>query len=194
MHRFFRFTAACALAASSFAAHAGLIDARFNGTVFTQQNSTFAVGSALAGEFVYDTAIGRYVSFVIGGLSVAPGFRSTAAITPDLSTAIYQAQVSPLDGGSTNSTFNLTLGAITTFPSANAIALLLNAAQLTTNLDLDFSEFGFFTANADGTNQRSATASLGAIRITAVPEPESIALLVIGAAALGLRRVGRTGR
>lgn len=185
---------AVAVFATAGIANAGTIDARFNGTVSDQTNSGFAVGSAIAGEFVYDTNAQRYLSFNVGGLTVAPGYASTASITPDLFTAIYRAQVSPVPGGGSNSTFIVDLEGINRWPSNNAIALLLNASVLATNLDTTFSTFGFFIGDAAGTNIRSLNAALSTIRITAVPEPGSIALVVIGLTALGVGRARRAKR
>lgn len=168
-------------------AHASLLDTRFSGTVDSQINSAFTVGSAVAGTFVYDTVLARFVSFNIGGLSVLPGYASTASITPDLYSAIYQAQVSPVgQGGNLNSTFSVDLEGLNPWPSNNAIALLLNASQLATNLDTTLSTFGFFTGNADGTNIRSLSATLSAIQVTVIPEPGTMSLLFAGAAAVGM--------
>jgi len=81
---------------------------------------------------------------------------------------------------------------VTSWPSTNAIALLTNASLLAANLDTSISSFGFFTANADGTNVRSLTASL--ISVQAVPEPASFALCLTGLAMLivaaRMRRAG----
>ena len=183
-----------ALVATVGVAQAAIIDARFSGTVSDQTNTTFAVGTAIAGEFVYDTAVRRYLSFDIGGQSVAPGYASTASVTPDLFSAIYRAQVSPLLGGSTNSTFVVDLEGIAPWASNDAVRLLLDTARLATNLDTAFSTFGFFTGNADGTGVRSLNATLAAIRVTAVPEPGSAALAMIGLTALGWRRARRSRR
>lgn len=183
-----------ALATTICTANASVIDARFNGTVTTQTNTTFAVGGVIAGEFFYDTALQRFLSFTIGGRSVAPGYTSSASMTPDRFSAIYQAQVSPVSGGANNSTFAVDLEGINPWSTGNAITLLLNAAQLATNLDTTFSTFGFFTGNADGTNVSSLTASLAAIRVTAVPEPGSVGLVLIGLVAIGLRRTRRDAR
>jgi hypothetical protein len=194
MNRFTKWAAAAALATVCAASQATLLDARFSGNVQTQQNTAFSVGSAVSGEFVYDTTLTRFVSFMIGGQSVAPGFASTASVTPDLFEALYRAQVSPVGiGGTSNSTFTLDLESITGFPSTDAIALLTNAAQLDSNLELganaDFpSMFGFFDADSDGTNIRSLEATLSAVQVAVIPEPEALGLFGIGAVALvGLR-------
>jgi hypothetical protein len=182
------------LLAVSSATNASIIDARFNGTVNTQLNTTFAVGNAITGEFLYDTSLGRFLTFTVGGQAAAPGFVSTASVTPDLFSAIYQAQVSPVLGGSTNSTVAVDLEGINQWASNNAVALLLNASQLMSNLDTTLSNFSFFNANADGTNVHSLNATLTGIQVTAsaVPEPSSIALVLIGLSAIGLRRARRS--
>ena len=188
MKRLLSIAGAFVALAAAAPAHAFLIDARFAGIVDTQRNyPTLPSGASVDGEFVYDTATSRYVSFTIGGLSVAPGYASTASVTPDLYSAIYQAQLSPVPGGTLNSTFNLDLEGIGRWPSSNAIALLLNASQLANNLDTTLSTFGFFTGNADGTNIRSLSAALSRIQVTAIPEPGSVLLLVAGAAAAAMR-------
>ena len=188
---------ACAATAilATAPASATLIDARFSGLVDSQRNTTFVTGAAVAGEFIYDTLTSRYVLFTIGGQSVAPGYLSSASITPDLYSAFYQAQLSPVvSGGTVNSTFTLDLESLNRWPSGNAVALLLNATQLATNLDTSLSTFGFFTGNADGTNIRSLSATLTGIRV-AIPEPETALLLLVGLAALVLpRRLRQTAR
>ena len=188
MKRFLMHAAAIAAAVSTFSATAAVIDAKFTGTVDTQTSTAFAVGSTLSGEFKYDTAAGKYLLFTIGGQSVAPGYASSGTLTPDLFSAIYQAQVSPLSGGTVNSTFNVDLEGISPWSTASAFALLLSPAMLATNLDTTLSTFGFYNANADGTNVHAVTALLKSIGVTAVPEPATTALLFAGAIALTLRR------
>ena len=184
---------AAALAAAVIArpAAAEVIDAKFLGQVATQTNTSFAVGSAIDGEFVYDTATSRYLSFVVGGQSVAPGFLSSATITPDLYSAIYQAQLSPVPlPGSRNSTFTVDLEGQHPWPSNNALALLTDASQLATNLDRSLSNFGYYNANGDGTDVHSLSATLSALQVSAVPEPGTAALMLVGLAAAA-RRLGR---
>jgi hypothetical protein len=166
-------------------AHAIPIDITFMGTVQSQIASGFSVNSPISGEFAYDTATGKYTVFTIGGRSVAPGYASSADVTPDMFSAIYQAQLSPVQqGGTLNSTFTLDLEALVKWPSNDAIALLTTPGVLAANLDKSLSSFGFFTANADGTNVHSLTASLSSIQ--AVPEPASLALCLTGLLALAL--------
>ncbi len=149
MRHFLRIAAAVAAIVTSICAHASFIDANFFGTVSSQVNAGFGLNSPITGEFIYDTSSARFLSFTIGGQTIAPGFASTAAITPDLFTALYRAQISPVQqGGTVNSTFTLDLEALNTpWPSNNAVALLSNAGQLATNLDLLNSSFGFFMGN-----------------------------------------------
>ena len=178
---------------TSLSAHADVLDAKFFGTVQTQTNAGFTIDSPISGEFFYDTTSLKYLSFSIGGQSVASGFASTASLTPDLFTALYRAQVSPVEsGGNLNSTFTLDLEALNAPWSAGSAAqLLTNASQLASNLDTDNSTFGFFAANADGTGIESVTAALDGITVTtvvAVPEPSTVALFVGGLALLGVRR------
>ncbi len=189
---------ALAAAASS---HAAVITANFGGTVTDQAGTAYAVGSSVSGQFTWDTASSQFLTFTVGTYSVASGFTSIASITPDLSEALYRAQVSPLNGGSANSTFALDLESLTTWPSSDAIALLTNTSQLSTNLDLASlpnsafpSFFNFYSATAAGTNIQQLTANLTTIT-AAVPEPSSLALLLAGGVALvGAKRLVRTRR
>lgn len=170
---------------------ADVIDAKFSGLVAAQANTSFATGSAINGEFVYDTATSRYLSFVIGGQSVAPGFLSTATLTPDLYSAIYQAQLSPVPlPGTRNSTFTVDLEGQNPWPSNNALALLTNTSLLANNLDRSLSNFGYYNANADGTDVHSVNATLSAFQVSAVPEPGTAVLMLVSLAAIA-RRIGR---
>ena len=160
----------------------------------SQTSTSFAVGAAVSGEFVYDTAASRYLSFVVGGQSVAAGFASMASITPDLYSAIYHAQLSPVPvPGTRNSTFTVDLEGQNPWPSNDALALFLNTAQLTSNLDRTLSSFGFYNAAADGTDVHSLSATLSSFQVAAVPEPSAAVLVLVGvaAAARRLRRVKR---
>ena len=188
MKHIFATAVAVAAAAIAGSASADVIDAKFSGQVATQTNTSFAVGAAINGEFLYDTVSSHYLSFVIGGQSVLPGFLSTATITPDLYSAIYQAQLSPVPlPGTRNSTFTVDLEGQNPWPSNNALALLTNAGQLATNLDRIFSNFGYYNANSDGTDVHALSATLAAFQVSAVPEPSTVALMLVGLAAAARR-------
>ena len=180
---------AFAAAAAMLPAHADIIDARFSGAVQSQVGTTFASNAPISGQFSFDTDTRSFLSFSIGGLSVAAGYRSMADITPDQYLALYTAQLSPVEqGGSLNSSFSVALEGIEKWPSFDAVALLTDRAQLATNLDTTLSTFGYYVANSDGTNIRSMTARLTDLSVSAVPEPANAALLLVGIAAMGLTR------
>ena len=127
MPRLLTLALVAAAAITPLPAHAIPIDVKFMGTVQSQIDSGFAVNSPVSGEFIYDTATAKYTLFTIGDRSVAPGFASSADVTPDLLSAIYQAQLSPVQqGGTLNSTFTVDLEALIKWPSNDAVALLTN--------------------------------------------------------------------
>ena len=192
MNHFFKLAVASAAIAASLSAHADLLDVTFSGIVTSQNGSSFAVNASITGEFFFDTVFGTFSSFTIGDQAVAAGYSSSAAITPDLYAALYMAQVSPVVlGGSSNSSFSLDLEGLNKWPSNDAVALLSNASQLSTNLDVGNSSFGYYTANSDGTAINSLNASLASIQVSTVPEPTGLALMLVGIAAVGLRRMRR---
>ena len=164
-----------------------VLDVTFSGIVTQTVGGTgYAVGATVSGEFVYSTTTSSYDFFAIGGQSIAPGFDSSALITPPLTDAIYQAQISPVaTGGTINNTFNVDLSSLGTWPSSDdAVKLLTDTNQLATNLDTVTnpltafpSTLSYYLADSSGTNVTSLTADLTAIS-TAVPEPTSFALLV----------------
>ena len=192
MNHFFKLAVASAAIAASLSAHADLLDVTFSGNVSSQSGSSFAANAPITGEFFFDTVSGTFLSFTVGDQAVAAGYSSSAAVTPDLYSAIYKAQVSPVVlGGPSNSSFSLDLEGLNKWSSNDAAALLSNASQLSTNLDLGSSSFGYYTANSDGTAINSLNASLASIQVSTVPEPTSLALMVVGIAAVGLRRLRR---
>lgn len=167
-------------------AHAVVIDAKFSGAVTAQVNSGNALNAPVSGEFLYDTVSAKFLSFVIAGKSVASGFASATSMTPDQYSAFYVAQLSPVPNGGPNSTFSVDLEALSTaWPSNDAVALLGNASQLASNLDKTLSSFAYYTANADGTQVSSLTASLGSLQVTSVPEPETVTLMFAGLGLVG---------
>ena len=187
MNRMSMLPLAMAAALATSAAHAVVVSATFTGLVQSQVNAGFVLDSPITGSFAYDTASSEFLSYAIGGQSVAAGFQSTASLTPDLYTALYTAQLSPLQPGITvNSTFSLDLEGFAPWTAASAIGLLGDASQLSANLDLPDSTFRFYTANADGSGVRSAVAQLtGISAVAAVPEPGTFALLALGLGAVG---------
>jgi len=180
--------------ALSLPADATVLDATFSGTVASQAGTGLGVGGSISGAFVYDTAANAYQSFTVGGQSIPAGFSSSASLTPDLFSAIYKAQISPLSqGGTVNNTFTVDLEGLNKWPTSDAVALL-TSAQLAGNLDtvnspndVVPSTFGFSLSNSDGANVRQVTADLTSISVTATTVPEPASLGVLAAALLGLR-------
>lgn len=180
-------------------AHAAIYDAKFTGVVTTAQGSTgFAAGSTVIGEFIYDTSSTTYSLFTVAGVAATAPFTSLASLTPNKSTALYQAQASSVQqGGTTNRSFTVDLEGLSPWPVAfgDAAGVLGLGSALTSNLDTankplsQFpSTFGYNLAQSNGTATAILTANLTSINVTvpgvAVPEPGSIALLAT--AALGL--------
>lgn len=186
--------AAASYLAATPVVNAAILDVTFTGTVFSTQGATGAsVGNTIGGDFVYDTAAGLYTSYTINGKSISTGFESFASVLPSSTDAIYEEQGS----GSRFETFALDLSSLTTWPSNDAIALLLNANQLTTNLDIGStfpSTFDYFTANADGTNLVALSANLTTISVSSVPEPSSWAMLLLGFAGTGFMAYRRKSK
>ena len=191
MKRFFKLTVATVAIAASLSAHAVVLDVTFSGTVQSQNGSSFALNSPITGEFFFDTVSGTYASFTVGDQAVAAGYASAADISLDLYSAYYKAQVSPVQMGGNNSTFALDLESSNKWSTSDAVALLSNTSQLSTNLETANSSFGYYTAHSDGTSVNSLNATLTSIQVTTVPEPSSVALLLAGIAAVGLRRARR---
>ena len=186
--------AAFAAAFTTFSANAVVVNASFTGLVQSQAGSGAAIGAPVSGSFAYDTGSGSFLSYSIGGFSVAPGHGSSAAFSPDQYSALYTAQLSPVQqGGTLNSTFTLDLEALNTpWAAGSAIALLSDAGQLVADLDLTYSTFGFYTGNADGTGVRSLSAQLTGLTVAGpVPEPGTSALMALGLGALALGRAQR---
>lgn len=184
---------ALAAAFTALSAQATVVTADFSGLVQSQTNAGFSLGSPISGTFSYDTDTASFLSYTIGGQDAASGFRSTATFTPDRYSAFYTAQASPLQPGvAFNSTFTLDLEGNAPWTGATAIGLLGDAAQLAADLDLADSSFGFYRADASGSNVHSVSAQLTALNLVApVPEPATGALLALGLAAIGWRGARR---
>ena len=144
------------------------------------------------GEFVYSTGANAFLWFNIDGRSIDSGFDSSASVTPDLYSAIYQAQISPVSmGGTVNETFVLDLEGLNPWPSADAIALLTNAS-LPGNLDTANSTINFYIDKGQGIDSNTPSSPNGVTSIsTTIPEPSSLALAGLPLLALLRRARGR---
>ncbi len=187
MKNLITFAAAAATLTLSLSAQAEILNAKFSGNVLSQSGTALVVNSAISGEFMLDTVTGNFLSFSVDGQPVAAGFVSNADMTPDHYSALYVAQVSPVQlPGAVNSTLSVDLEGVSPWAATSAAALLGDAASLAGNLDTTLSNFGYYRANSDGTDIHAVTASLTRLSVTVVPEPASAALMLAGLAAVGL--------
>ncbi len=195
MNKSWLFSPLAVAAAAVSPAQADILDVRFSGVVASQAGTSFSVGGAINGEFTYSTDTNAFLGFTIGGVSIAPGYASTALLTPDLFSAQYQAQLSPVQqGGTLNNTFAVDLEGLAPWPSANAVALLTSPGALATNLDtitnpndIFPSTFGYFIGTSNGTGIQQVSADLTSIQV-AVPEPATLALLAASCVSVGFLR------
>ena len=179
------------LLAGAAPASAAILDAQFSGPVLSQTAAGLAVGSRISGEFIYNTDAAAYVLFTIAGDTASGNAGSSATITPDGFTALYQSQLSPVQqGGTVNNTLTVDLEGLNPFISpvlpGSAVALLTDPARLAADLDTANSTFGFTRSNANGTNVVRVTADLTSFSV-AVPEPASVALFAAACLMVGVR-------
>ena len=185
--------AAVAGSAVAAPAYATVYDATFTGIVTSSAGAAGRQpGATVSGSFVL-TDTGTFLSFMVDGQSPATGYASSAAYSAGQADAIYRAQVSPVPAGSgPNSTFALDLSSLSTWPVAteSAPALLADAAQLASNLDLVTNPLSLFPSTfgynveASNTVVSQLTANLPSLSVTPGPEPATLALL--GGSLLGL--------
>ncbi|HUN39182.1 MAG TPA: PEP-CTERM sorting domain-containing protein [Acetobacteraceae bacterium] len=169
----------------------------FSGVVYDTVGTTpSATGDTISGEFDLNGSSSMFVNFAIDGQSIPSGFNSTAAITPDLTDAIYEAQISPVaTGGGSNYTFALDLSSLTTWPSTDtAETLLTDTNQLANNLDTSTnplslfpSTFDYYIADSNGDVISAEYANLTSLTVSA-PEPASLALLATALLGVGAAR------
>lgn len=178
-------------------AQATVHDARFSGVVTSAQGSTgFITGSTVTSEFIYDTTTTTmYSLFTIGGVTATAPFTSLAFLTPNSYIAIYQAQASSVQQGTTtNRSFTVDLEGLSPWPVAfgNAAGVLGLGSALTSNLDTAGnplsqvpSNFGYNLSQSNRTVTAQLAADLTSVNVTvsgvAVPEPGSMALLATAA-------------
>ena len=175
------FAAAVLLSFAATPAQALLIDADYTGTVTSQLNSSFAVGSVITGAFRYDTELGDFPTFAVGTFTKPSG--AVPTFTNDGFTALYRSQLSAvLPGAGVNTTLAVELDGA--FSTRDPAALLLQP-NLFATLD-STSSINYLRADAAGTpaNTVRVAASLTSLSVTPVPEPASVALFAT--ALLGL--------
>lgn len=167
-------------------AHASFLEVTFTGTVTSNQGNSFTAGQTINGSFGYETSNGTIANFQVAGVSAQPPFNTIVQVAPAVLnpfSAIYEAQTSPVQqGGNQNQTFNLDLEALNTFPTMDPAAILtlpnlLSVLDLN-SADIAYSNFGFYTATAAGTNVSAVSAALTGLAV-GVPEPASLLLLAV---------------
>ena len=189
MKRSLLILAAAALANVTLA-HATTYSATFTGTVTSIQGETGEnVGNPITASFNLNDATGQFSNFTIDSMSAPAGSLANNGLS--FTDAIYEDQISPVSvGGNVNSTFTLDLSAVGQWPVGvdTFYSLLTDKSQLPSNLDTsgDYftSTFGYYMANAAGSNVVSLNADLTSLTVTASPEPSSFVLL--GSSLLGL--------
>jgi len=164
---------------------------QFSGLVATQVNTSFAVGAAITGEFVYDTATSRYLS----SLSRTVG-RARLPVDSDhhadLFSAIYQAQLSPVPlPDRRNSTFTVDLEGQNPWPSNNALALARQRGTARHQpSDHHAQQLRLLQRQRRRHRRALAHATRVRLQVSAVPEPGTVALM-LGRPRSHARRIGR---
>jgi hypothetical protein len=189
MKRFLAICIALTVLSAAPPARASLIDASFSGEVISQIGTSFVIHQAISGEFVYDTAANSFSSFTIGGEAAPAGFTSSIGITPGLTDALYKAEVTT--SGAPADVFALDLSSLSTWPTSDAVALLTNTSQLSTNLDTVNnplsafpSSFDYYIASTSTAGLMTVTADLTTFSATTIPEPYPIWIVIPGLLAL----------
>jgi len=179
-------------------AHATVFSVSFSGVVADSTGATGeAVGDIIAGSFNLNDGSGQFSSFSIAGKSAPAGSLANNGLS--FTDALYEDQLSPVSAwGNVNSTFKLDLSSLSEWPvgSDSIYALLTDSSQIPSNLDTsgDFftSTFGYYMSDAAGNNVVQLDADLTSLKVTASPEPASLALLATALLSLGcLVRRGR---
>ncbi len=188
---------AAALSASS--AKAALITADFSGTVTSEADTAYAVGSAISGTFTYDTVAGRYTAFAIGSYGlpagaasyVPPAFASTQSVQFAARSSASAAN------GNTNTSLTVDLETTGFFNTENLASFTAapGPGAVTTNPASPDPSFFEYSSGVSGSPAMFVEADLSSFGApaTRVPEPASLALLTLGVAGLAFGR-GRVGR
>ena len=181
-----------ALLAVSVGARAALINANFAGTITSQTNTSYAVGGSLAGSFTYDTSASVYDSFNVG-LYFLPA--DAASLVPAPYSSVQSVQFQALaaagaTGGTTDASLTVDLETNGSFNTTNLLAFVRSPGAITTDpADPNPSFISYFAQDANGVST-SVTANLGSFSATvsAVPEPASLALLMLPVLGLAFLR------